>query len=162
RLAGGRRSRRRRRRRPGHRRGGRAVVAVLRRRGARRRAPPDEGAGGLRAEQARARLVLLPALPDGRRPRARRPGPQEDPGPAGRPHPPPGGPRDGGRPRMSDPVGRLRAWMEQARAAGLRMPEAATLSTVAGDGGPSARTVSVKRVGDAGLVFGTSLTGRKS
>jgi len=63
---------------------------------------------------------------------------------------------------MSDPVARLRAWMEQARAAGLRMPEAATLSTVAGDGGPSARTVSVKRVGDAGLVFGTSLTGRKS
>jgi len=63
---------------------------------------------------------------------------------------------------MSDPVERLRAWMDQARAAGLRMPEAATLSTVAGDGGPSARTVSVKRVDDAGLVFGTSLTGRKS
>lgn len=63
---------------------------------------------------------------------------------------------------MSDPVAKLRAWMDGARAAGVRMPEAATLSTVASDGAPSARTVSVKRVDDGGLVFGTSLASRKS
>ena len=60
---------------------GRAVVAVLRRRRAGRRAPAGERAEvGPRAERDRARLVLLPALPDGRRHRAAGARDEEDAG----------------------------------------------------------------------------------
>jgi pyridoxamine 5'-phosphate oxidase len=49
-----------------------------------------------------------------------------------------------------------------ARAGGVRMPAAATLSTVTLEGGPAARMVSVKRVDAHGLLVGTSLASRKS
>jgi pyridoxamine 5'-phosphate oxidase len=65
-------------------------------------------------------------------------------------------------PMREHPADRLRAWLAEARASGVRMPEAATLSTASGAGVPSARTVSVKRVDERGLAFGTSLGGRKA
>lgn len=61
-----------------------------------------------------------------------------------------------------DPIERLSAWLEDARASGLDQPEAATLSTASAGGVPAARTVSVKRVERRGLAFGTTLTGRKA
>lgn len=67
--------------------------------------------------------------------------------------------------RMPDPdapLDRLRAWLEEASAGGVRMPEAATLSTSTPAGAPSARTVSVKRVDERGLAFGTALGSRKA
>ncbi len=42
------------------------------------------------------------------------------------------------------------------------MPEAATLATATRDGAPGARTVSIKRVDQDGLAFGTTLDGRKA
>jgi pyridoxamine 5'-phosphate oxidase len=60
------------------------------------------------------------------------------------------------------PLDVLRTWLAEAREAGVRMPEAATLSTASAAGVPSARTVSVKRVDEHGLAFGTSLRGRKA
>lgn len=62
----------------------------------------------------------------------------------------------------SHPLERLRAWLEEARTRGVRMPEAATLATATPDGAPSARTVSIKRVDRQSLAFGTALDGRKS
>lgn len=62
----------------------------------------------------------------------------------------------------SPPSDLLQAWLAEAREAGVRMPEAATLSTASANGVPSARTVSVKRVEERGLAFGTSLHGRKA
>lgn len=64
-------------------------------------------------------------------------------------------------PDLAAPLDRLRTWLDEARAAGVRMPEAATLSTSTRDGGPSARTVSVKRIDERGLAFGTALDSRK-
>jgi pyridoxamine 5'-phosphate oxidase len=61
-----------------------------------------------------------------------------------------------------DPLTRLRTWLDEARDAGVAMPEAATLATATADGTPSARTVSVKVIDDRGLAFGTALTGRKA
>ena len=52
--------------------------ALLRRRRARRRAPAVERADGARAQRDRARLLLLPALPDGRGHRAGRARAEED------------------------------------------------------------------------------------
>jgi pyridoxamine-phosphate oxidase len=62
----------------------------------------------------------------------------------------------------SDPLDRLRAWLEDARVSGVRMPEAATLATATRDGEPSARTVSIKRVDRNGLAFGSATDGRKA
>lgn len=44
-----------------------------------------------------------------------------------------------------DPLPLIDEWREQARAAGSRIPEAATLATVAPDGAPRARVVLVRR-----------------
>lgn len=62
----------------------------------------------------------------------------------------------------ADPLDKLRTWLEEARVSGVRMPEAATLATATREGVPSARTVSIKRVDQSGLAFGTALGGRKS
>lgn len=62
----------------------------------------------------------------------------------------------------SHPSDLLQAWLAEAREAGVRMPEAATLSTASAAGEPSARTVSVKRVDERGLAFGSSLRSRKA
>ncbi|HWA54684.1 MAG TPA: pyridoxal 5'-phosphate synthase [Solirubrobacterales bacterium] len=63
--------------------------------------------------------------------------------------------RDGG------PTEQLERWLDEAREAGVEAPGAMTLVTVGGDGRPSARVVSLKRIEDAALVFTTALWTRK-
>jgi pyridoxamine 5'-phosphate oxidase len=60
-----------------------------------------------------------------------------------------------------DPVAQLRRWLDEAREAGIDLPEAMTLATATPDGAPSARMVLLKDVGDDGLSFFTSYTSRK-
>jgi pyridoxamine 5'-phosphate oxidase len=60
-----------------------------------------------------------------------------------------------------DPVERLRAWLEEARAAGAVFPEAAALATADAAASPAVRHVLVKRIDDAGLVFFTNHDSRK-
>jgi pyridoxamine 5'-phosphate oxidase len=62
----------------------------------------------------------------------------------------------------ADPLLRLRAWLDEARRAGLAEPNAMTLATVGGDGQPSARIVLLKLVDDRGLVFATHYGSRKA
>lgn len=56
----------------------------------------------------------------------------------------------------------LRRWLEDAEEAGVPTPRAMTLATVAADGRPSARLVSLKRLTDDALVFTTALWTRKA
>ena len=42
---------------------------------------------------------------------------------------------------LPDPMAQFRRWLDEARAAGVVMPEAMTLATAGADGLPSARTV---------------------
>src|SRR4029079_16618585 len=61
----------------------------------------------------------------------------------------------------ADPVAQLRAWLADARAAGVELPEAMTLATATRDGAPSARMVLLKDAGVRGLRFFTSYESRK-
>jgi pyridoxamine 5'-phosphate oxidase len=61
----------------------------------------------------------------------------------------------------ADPVAQLQAWLEDARAAGVELPEAMTLATTTGDGAPSARMVLLKDAGGRGLSFFTNYESRK-
>jgi pyridoxamine 5'-phosphate oxidase len=61
-----------------------------------------------------------------------------------------------------DPVRQFRAWFQAAAAAGVRMPEAAAVATVANDGTPSVRMVLVKQADEAGFVFYTNYESRKA
>jgi pyridoxamine 5'-phosphate oxidase len=63
---------------------------------------------------------------------------------------------------MKDPLQILTRWLEEAREAGLPAPGAMTLVTVGGDGRPSARVVSLKRLENGVLVFTTGLWTRKA
>ena len=60
-----------------------------------------------------------------------------------------------------DPVRQLARWLEEARAAGIELPETAALATATPDGAPSVRMVLVKGVGDEGLTFFTGYGSRK-
>lgn len=60
-----------------------------------------------------------------------------------------------------DPVVQLRRWLDEARAAGIELPEAMTLATASRDGAPSARMVLLKDVEDDGLSFFTNYDSRK-
>ena len=60
-----------------------------------------------------------------------------------------------------DPVVQLRRWLDEARAAGVELPEAMTLATATRDGAPSARMVLLKDVADGGLYFFTGYASRK-
>jgi pyridoxamine 5'-phosphate oxidase len=60
-----------------------------------------------------------------------------------------------------DPVRQLNRWLEEARAAGIELAEAAALATAAGDGAPSARMVLLKDATDAGLTFYSGYESRK-
>jgi pyridoxamine 5'-phosphate oxidase len=60
-----------------------------------------------------------------------------------------------------DPFGQFAAWFEQARAGGVRMPEAAALATATLDGAPSARMVLVKETAASGFVFYSNFHSRK-
>ncbi len=63
---------------------------------------------------------------------------------------------------MSNPIQLLAGWLDEAAAAGVPAPVAMTLATVGGDGRPSARVVSLKRLEPEGLVFTTALWTRKA
>jgi pyridoxamine 5'-phosphate oxidase len=63
---------------------------------------------------------------------------------------------------MTDPLAIFSRWLEEAREAGAEAPEAMTLVTVAADGAPSARVVSLKRLEADALVFTTALWSRKA
>ena len=60
-----------------------------------------------------------------------------------------------------DPLEQFARWFEDARHAGLELPEAMTLATADGDGTPSARMVLLKSVDERGFVFFTNYESRK-
>jgi pyridoxamine 5'-phosphate oxidase len=61
----------------------------------------------------------------------------------------------------ADPAAQLRAWLDDARAAGIELPEAMTLATATADGTPSGRMVLLKDAGERGLSFFTNYESRK-
>lgn len=60
-----------------------------------------------------------------------------------------------------DPFTQFAAWFEEARAAGVAVPETMTLATATADGRPSARMVLLKEHGPGGFVFFTGYESRK-
>lgn len=60
-----------------------------------------------------------------------------------------------------DPIAGLVAWLDGARAAGVRFPEAAALATADAQGRPAVRHVLVKAVDEGGLTFFTNRESRK-
>ena len=60
-----------------------------------------------------------------------------------------------------DPVRQFSVWFEQAVSAGLREPNAMTLSTATRDGVPSARVVLLKEFDERGFVFYTNYGSQK-
>jgi pyridoxamine 5'-phosphate oxidase len=61
----------------------------------------------------------------------------------------------------SNPIVQFERWFSEAQASDLKEPNAMTLSTVSGDGRPSARVVLLKEVSDLGFVFYTNYASRK-
>ncbi len=61
----------------------------------------------------------------------------------------------------ADPVAMFRRWLDDAMTAGLHEPNAMVVATVSADGQPSARTVLLKGLSDAGFVFFTNRESRK-
>jgi pyridoxamine 5'-phosphate oxidase len=60
-----------------------------------------------------------------------------------------------------DPLRQLRAWLDEARAAGIELAEAMTLATASRDGVPSARMVLLKDADERGLSFYSGYESRK-
>jgi pyridoxamine 5'-phosphate oxidase len=60
-----------------------------------------------------------------------------------------------------DPIAQFAAWFEDARAAGIRLPEAMVLATAKADGAPSARFVLLNRFDGRGFVFFGNYESRK-
>jgi pyridoxamine 5'-phosphate oxidase len=60
-----------------------------------------------------------------------------------------------------DPVRQFNAWLEEARAAGVPLPEAMTLATADASGRPSARMLLLKFAGPEGFTFFTGYESRK-
>ena len=60
-----------------------------------------------------------------------------------------------------DPVAQFAAWFEDARVAGIRLPEAMVLATARADGAPSARFVLLNRFDERGFVFFANYESRK-
>ena len=60
------------------------------------------------------------------------------------------------------PLEELERWIEEAGAAGAPLPRSVAFVTVGGDGRPSARTVSLKRIERDALVFTSALWTRKA
>jgi pyridoxamine 5'-phosphate oxidase len=65
-------------------------------------------------------------------------------------------------PNEIDPLAELNAWIEEARSEGLPQPASVAFITVGDEGRPSARTVTLKRLDDDGLVFTSALWTRKA
>jgi pyridoxamine 5'-phosphate oxidase len=61
-----------------------------------------------------------------------------------------------------DPLRQFEAWLEDARAAGIRAPEAMALATATRDGRPSARIVLLKSFGVRGFAWHTGYDSRKA
>lgn len=61
-----------------------------------------------------------------------------------------------------NPINLFRRWLDDAVAAGLKLPEAVTLATATKDGRPSARVVLLKQVDDDGFVFYTNYRSKKA
>jgi pyridoxamine 5'-phosphate oxidase len=61
-----------------------------------------------------------------------------------------------------DPLRQFAAWFEQAKEAGLRVPDAVALATAGADGAPSARMVLLKDFGERGFVFYSNYESRKA
>ena len=62
----------------------------------------------------------------------------------------------------TEPLALLGAWIDDARAAGVADARAVAFVTVAADGRPTARTVSLKRLEEDALVFTSTLWTRKA
>jgi pyridoxamine 5'-phosphate oxidase len=60
-----------------------------------------------------------------------------------------------------DPIAQFAAWFEDARAAGIRLPEAMVLATARAGGAPSARFVLLNRFDGRGFVFFGNYESRK-
>jgi len=60
-----------------------------------------------------------------------------------------------------DPIAQFRKWFGEAKAAGLKEPNAMTLATADLDGKPSARIVLLKEISPEGLIFYTNYSSRK-
>ncbi len=61
-----------------------------------------------------------------------------------------------------DPIATVLAWLEEAKAAGLRIPEAMVLATASAEGRPSARVVLFRGMSGEGLTFFTNYESRKA
>ena len=62
---------------------------------------------------------------------------------------------------VRDPLAAFHEWFEEARAAGVEVPEAMTLATADGEGRPSARMVLLKGADERGFTFFTGYESRK-
>jgi pyridoxamine 5'-phosphate oxidase len=62
---------------------------------------------------------------------------------------------------LSDPVAQLRRWVDDARDAGVALPEAMALATADAQGRPSVRHVLMRGLDDRGIVFFTNYESRK-
>jgi pyridoxamine 5'-phosphate oxidase len=62
----------------------------------------------------------------------------------------------------ADPLKELGVWIDEARAKGLAQPAACTFATADGEGRPSARTVTMKRIESDALLFSSALWTRKA
>jgi pyridoxamine 5'-phosphate oxidase len=67
-----------------------------------------------------------------------------------------------GQPIDHDPVKQFQRWFEEAKAAGLPLPEAMTLATATPEGRPSARMVLLKQLDERGFVFFTNYRSAKA
>lgn len=62
---------------------------------------------------------------------------------------------------MTDPIVCFNEWLEEARAAGVVVPEAMTLATADADGRPSARMLLLKGADESGFTFFSGYDSRK-
>ena len=60
-----------------------------------------------------------------------------------------------------DPLQQFRSWFDEARAAGVEVPEAMALATSTPDGRPSVRMVLLRDAGGSGFAFHTNYESRK-
>jgi pyridoxamine 5'-phosphate oxidase len=63
---------------------------------------------------------------------------------------------------LDDPIAQFRAWLADAEAAGVALPNAMALATAGHDGHPSVRHVLLRGVDDAGFRFFTNRRSRKA
>jgi pyridoxamine 5'-phosphate oxidase len=61
-----------------------------------------------------------------------------------------------------DPINQFNRWFDDAKAAGIPMPEAMTMANATSDGRPSARMLLLKQADAAGFVFYTNYQSRKA